>query len=255
MKNETALKVTYLNGPTAIIEISGLRFITDPTFDPSGTVYSIGKDLSVSKTAGPVALELGEIDFVLLSHDQHDDNFDTLGREFSKNVKRIFTTVDGAGRIGTNVTGIQTWASVTVNAPNGDKIEITGTPARHGPAGIEKISGQVTGFILSVKGSREFEIYITGDTVYYEGIAEVAKKFSPSYVFIFAGGAQPRGPFNVTMGTNDAIDTSAVFPEATIIPLHYEGWSHYKQGGDVLSLTFKALGRADRLKLLESALR
>lgn len=187
MKKETALKVTYLNGPTAIIEISGLRFITDPTFDPSGTVYSIGKDLSVSKTANPVEVELGEIDFVLLSHDQHHDNFDTLGREFSKNVKRVFTTVDGAGRIGENVTGIQTWTSVTVNAPNGDKIEITGTPARHGPAGIEKISGQVTGFILSVKGSREFEIYITGDTVYYDGIAEVAKKLDQATCLYLPG--------------------------------------------------------------------
>jgi hypothetical protein len=103
-----------------------------------------------------------------------------------------------------------------------------------------------------VEGSKNFEIYITGDTVYYQGVAEVAKRFKPNYVFIFAGGAQPRGPFNVTMGTNDAIDTSAVFPEATIIPLHYEGWSHYTQGGDVLSQTFKTLGIANRLKLLTS---
>jgi L-ascorbate metabolism protein UlaG (beta-lactamase superfamily) len=254
MEHTAALKVTYLNGPTAIIEISGLRFITDPTFDPSGTVYPLGKDLTVSKTKEPENFDIGTIDFVLLSHDQHYDNFDMGGREFAKGMKQVFTTVAGAQRMGKNVTGLETWGSVSVDAPNGDKITITGTPARHGPAGIEEISGPVTGFVLSVTGSKNFEIYITGDTVYYQGVAEVAKRFKPSYVFIFAGGAQPRGPFNVTMGTNDAIDTSAVFPDATIIPLHYEGWSHYTQGGDVLSQTFKALGIASRLKLLRSGI-
>jgi L-ascorbate metabolism protein UlaG (beta-lactamase superfamily) len=250
MNNSHDFKVTYLNGPTAILEISGLRFITDPTFDPSDTIYPLAPNLSVKKTADPVTTDIGTIDYVLLSHDQHFDNFDKEGRDLAGRVGKIFTTAAGAERLKGNSIGLQTWESTTVTAPNGDEITITSTPARHGPAGIEKISGDVTGFILTVRGEKNFEIYITGDTVYYEGVATVSERYQPAYVFIFAGGAQPRGPFNVTMGTNDAIDTAYKFPKATIIPLHYEGWSHYTQGGDVLRRSFDALGVGDRLRML-----
>ncbi len=248
--NSQHFNVTYLNGPTAIVEISGLRFMTDPTFDPSETTYSLAPNLSVKKIAGPVTTDIGVIDFVLLSHDQHFDNFDKGGRDLAARVRNIFTTAKGAERLKGNSIGLQTWESQSVTAPNGDQITITSTPARHGPAGIEKISGDVTGFILTVQGEKNFEIYITGDTVYYEGVAAVSEKFNPAYVFIFAGGAQPRGPFNVTMGTNDALDTAYKFPRATIIPLHYEGWSHYTQGADVLRLSFEGLGIGNRLKML-----
>jgi L-ascorbate metabolism protein UlaG (beta-lactamase superfamily) len=254
MKTAHQLQVTYLGGPTAIISFSGLRFITDPTFDPSNTTYSLGGGLSYTKLSDPVTTDIGDIDFILLSHDQHNDNFDQGGRELAGRVAKTFTTPIGAERLKGNSIGLHTWESQTITAPNGDQVTITSTPARHGPAGIEKISGDVTGFILDVKGENNFQVYITGDTVYYEGVAEVAGRFNPAYVFIFAGAAQPRGPFNVTMGSNDAIDTAFKFPKSTIIPLHYEGWSHYTEGQDVLSRSFTALGIIDRLKVLQAGL-
>lgn len=250
MDSSQHFKVTYLGGPTAIIEISGLRFITDPTFDPSDTTYSIGPDLSYKKTADPVLTEIGAINYVLLSHDQHHDNFDKKGRDLAGRIGKIFTTTIGAERLKGESIGLHTWESNTITAPNGDLVTVTSTPARHGPAGIEPISGDVTGFLLTVRGENNFEIYITGDTVYYEGVAEVSERYNPAYIFVFAGAAQPRGPFNVTMDSNDAIDTAYKFPNATIIPLHYEGWSHYTQGQDVLRRSFDALGVGNRLKIL-----
>lgn len=250
MKNTAGFNAIYLGGPTLILEISGIRFIIDPTFDPSNTVYSIGGGVTYTKTGDPVLTEIGHIDIILLSHDQHHDNFDGGGRALADRVSKLITTVAGAERLKGSSIGLDTWESHILMAPNGDEITITSTPARHGPAGIEKISGDVTGFIVGVKGKNNYEIYITGDTVYYEGVATVAQRFNPAYVFIFAGAAQPRGPFNMTMGINDALDTSHVFPDAVIIPLHYEGWSHYTEGGDVLSRGFNALGIGDRLKIL-----
>jgi hypothetical protein len=54
------------------------------------------------------------------------------------------------------------------------------------------------------------------------------------------------------MDSNDVIDTAAAFPGATIIPVHYEGWSHYSEGGELLTGSFGALGIAERLKMLAS---
>jgi L-ascorbate metabolism protein UlaG (beta-lactamase superfamily) len=241
MKND--VNVTYLGGPTIILEIGGLRLMTDPTLDPAGEQFMINDKPAYHKTEGPATTEIGKIDVVLLSHDQHGDNLDHAGRDLLKQVDKILTTKIGAERLGGNTIGLAPWESITLN----DEVVITGTPARHGPAGSEKLTGDVTGFIVTAAG---IQIYITGDTVFYDGVKEVAEKFKPQYVFIFAGAAKPRGPFNVTMGTNDAIDTAFAFPDATIIPVHFEGWSHYTETGEMLQQSFNALSIGGQLRIL-----
>jgi len=52
----------------------------------------------------------------------------------------------------------------------------------------------VIGFVLTVKGETKHEVYITGDTVFYEGVETVAKKYTPDLIFLFAGAARTRGP-------------------------------------------------------------
>jgi hypothetical protein len=51
--------------------------------------------------------------------------------------------------------------------------------------------------------------------------------------------------------TNDTIETAGAFPDAMIVPLHTEGWAHFRQNGEDLRKTFDALGFGPRLRLLE----
>jgi hypothetical protein len=53
------------------------------------------------------------------------------------------------------------------------------------------------------------------------------------------------------MDVNDVIETARAFPEALIVPVHYDGWQHFKQGGDDLKRSFETLGFADRLMMLK----
>jgi L-ascorbate metabolism protein UlaG (beta-lactamase superfamily) len=132
---------------------------------------------------------------------------------------------------------------------NGKSLTVTATPARHGPAGIEPLSGDVIGFVLSPK--ERAPIYVSGDTVYYDGVAEVARRFKARVVLPFAGAAQTRGPFHLTMDTNDTIETARAFPDAVIVPVHTDGWAHFRQSAQDLRATFDVLGFGKRLKLLE----
>ena len=244
----SSLTLTLIGGPTALIEIDGFRLLTDPTFDAPRT-YQLGH-VKLEKLSGPALAEdaIGEIDAVLLSHDQHADNLDESGKHFLPKAKRVLTTEVGAKRLGGHAEGLAPWASVELSR-NGHSLTITATPARHGPAGIEPIAGDVIGFVLAAKDSRP--IYISGDTVWYDGVAEVARRFKAGVVMPFAGAAQTRGPFHLTMDTNDAIETARAFPDATIVPLHTDGWAHFKQNADDLRVSFEALGFGSRLKLLE----
>ena len=57
------------------------------------------------------------------------------------------------------------------------------------------------------------------------------------------------------MDTNDTIETARAFADAVIVPIHTDGWAHFKQSAQDLRLTFDALGFGKRLKLLEPGVR
>lgn len=244
----SSLTLTLIGGPTALIEIDSFRLLTDPTFDLPGT-YQL-PHVKLEKLSGPaLALEaIGEIDAVLLSHDQHADNLDESGKHFLPKARRVLTTEAGAKRLGGHAEGLAPWASTEL-LKNGRSLTVTATPARHGPHGIEPLSGDVIGFVVASKGSRP--IYISGDTVWYDGVAEVARRFKAGVVLPFSGAAQTRGPFHLTMDANDTIETARAFPDAVIVPLHTDGWAHFKQNANDLRVSFEALGFGSRIKLLE----
>jgi hypothetical protein len=87
--------------------------------------------------------------------------------------------------------------------------------------------------------------------VFYDGVAEVARRFRAGVVLPFAGAAQTRGPFHLTMDTNDTIEIARAFPNAVIVPLHTDGWAHFRQSASDLRASFDTLGFGARLKLLE----
>lgn len=244
------VSLTLIGGPTLLIEMSGLRLLTDPTFDPPGQYDSRG--IILEKTASPAvsAEAIGAVDAVLLSHDQHFDNLDRAGRDFLAKAKTTFITKIGAERLGHNAKGLSPWEEATVESKDGRRLFITATPARHGPAGIEPMSGDVTGFALGVERPGD-AVYLTGDTVWYEGTAEVARRFSPRLVVVFAGSAKPRGPFRMTMDNNDAIEAAYAFPEARVVSIHNHGWKHFTETQEDAVRAFGTLGVASRLQTLE----
>jgi L-ascorbate metabolism protein UlaG (beta-lactamase superfamily) len=244
------ITVTLVGGPTALIEFEGLRFLTDPTFDPPGRYET--PTIRHEKLSGPALTvdEVGPLDAVLLSHDQHFDNLDQSGRAMLPSVGVTFTTIAGAGRLGGNARGLAPFDTRILEGRNGRRLLVTGTPARHGPVGIEPISGEVTGFALGIDEPGDL-VYVTGDTLWFEGTAEVARRFVPKLVILHTGSAEPRGRFRMTMGSEDALEAAHAFPNAALVAVHNEGWIIIKETQDQLVDTFVKFGLADRLTLLE----
>ncbi|HEX3360631.1 MAG TPA: hypothetical protein VHS74_06515 [Solirubrobacterales bacterium] len=112
-------RLTHIGGPTLLIEVDGWRILTDPTFDPAGGKYNFGWGTSSRKTAGPViaAAEIGPLDAILVSHDQHDDNLDSAGRKLLPSAGTVVTTVAGARRLGGNAAGLKPWETTTLRPP------------------------------------------------------------------------------------------------------------------------------------------
>jgi L-ascorbate metabolism protein UlaG (beta-lactamase superfamily) len=242
----TAETLTYIGGPTALLELGGLRLLTDPTFDPPGAEYRAGSYV-LRKTMGPALAPeaLGRIDAVLLSHDHHFDNLDGSGRALLARVPRVLAPRAAADRLGGAARGLEPWEPVELPGPAG-ALRVTATPARHGPAHLDR--GPVIGFVL--EAAQVAPVYVSGDTVWYEGMAEVARRFRVGTAILFMGAAQVTavGPWPLTLTTADAVEAARAFAPATIIPLHFEGWEHFSQTRADVAAAFAQAGLASRLE-------
>ena len=245
-----SLSLTYIGGPTALLEIAGLRFLTDPTFDPAGSEYTTPV-YTLRKTTGPAipAAAVGDIDAVLLSHDHHFDNLDRAGRALLPSARKVLTTIAGAERLGGNAIGLANWDSVEIVAGNGTRLRVTGTPARHGPADGDR--GPVTGFLISDADTPGAPaIYVSGDTVWYDGLKPIADRADVRVALLFLGAAKVSkvGPAHLTFPAHEGVEAARAFPHATIIPLHYAGWRHFSEGRAEIQRAFDESGMADRLR-------
>ena len=82
MTDPATARLTHLGGPTLLLEVAGWRILTDPTFDPPGRRYRFGWGTSSTKVSAPsmAVTDVGAVDAILLTHDQHADNLDDAGR-------------------------------------------------------------------------------------------------------------------------------------------------------------------------------
>jgi L-ascorbate metabolism protein UlaG (beta-lactamase superfamily) len=242
------LNLLYVGGPTALLEIGGLRLLTDPTFDPAGSEYP-RPGSTLRKVQGPAvaADALGRIDAVLLSHEHHADNLDTSGRALSKTVPRVLTTQAGAERLGGGAMGLAPWEHVELPVPDGRLLRVTATPCRHGPAHLDR--GPVIGFALDLDAGGD-TIYVSGDTVWYEGMAEVARRFSVRAAVLFMGAARVPavGRWPLTLTAEEAVEATRALAEAVIVPLHFEGWEHFSESREDIAAAFDRAGLAERLR-------
>jgi L-ascorbate metabolism protein UlaG (beta-lactamase superfamily) len=221
-----------------VININGFVIVTDPAFDKEGSVYEAARPLY--KTGSPKLQpeDIGAVDLVLLSHDQHQDNLDNAGREFIKTVKKVISTPEAVERLAQgNVTGLNEWESIDIATDKIPGLRITATPCQHAPTREQtKISGHVIGFMIQWEGQQHGALYISGDTVYFEGIEEIAKRFPVHTAVLHVGkaGFPQINYMPLTFTTEMAIRTVQLMNVEKFIPTHFEGWKHFNEQPEFL---------------------
>lgn len=228
------INVTHIDTACCLIEIGDYRILTDPALDNAGKIYHHGYGAISKKTGNPKLTNstLKKIDLILLSHPQHKDNFDIKGRKFAKSAPLILSTKKIEKEF-SNGKGLVPWQTFELFLKGkSHKIIITATPAQHHPNWLPKfISGDVIGFNIETNIS-EKSIYISGDTIYFKGIHEIAKKLNPTFSLIHVGGAEFRyltGLGKFTMDAKGFIKTVKTLNSKLTIPIHNSGWSHFKE--------------------------
>lgn len=242
------LRVTFVGGPTALLEMGGKRLLTDPTFSPAGVHRSAaGRPLTKTEDPGLAVADVGTVDAVLLSHDQHTDNLDPAGRDLVGRTLLTLTTISGAKRLRGTAQGLAPWTTIRLGP-----LELTSVPAQHGPPGCERFTGEVTGFVL--RGRNLPTVYVSGDNASLEVVGHIARRVRKVDVALLFAGAARTSLFNgapLTLTSDDAAGATRILGARHVIPVHTRGWEHFSEGPDRVRKAFAEAGLTDRLHLLE----
>ncbi|WP_427885188.1 MBL fold metallo-hydrolase [Kribbella sp. GL6] len=244
------MKITHIGGPTAVLNLGGITFLTDPAFDEPRDYQLPGRVMT--KLTGPAipAADLGPVDVVLLSHDEHKDNLDDSGRSLLSSVPTVLSTPGAALRI-EGVRGLENWESIELPRPDGGVVTVTGVPALHGPQGAEAVVGFVTGFVLQGEGLPT--VYVSGDNASLGHVKEIADRFAPIDVAVLFAGAARTGLLdgaNLTLTSAESVEAARILGDAVIVPVHTEGWTHFSEGPEQFLAAFREADLEDRVEML-----
>ena len=115
--------------------------------------------------------------------------------------------------------------------------------------GAEAASGPVVGFLLSGDGLPS--VYVSGDNASVDVVRRIVERVGTiELAILFTGGVSRPHRFDgayLTLSAERAVEAARILGARAIVPVHFDGWTHYTQGSDDLRAAFAAAGLSDRL--------
>lgn len=249
--------IFFIGNATVLIRVAGFTILTDPTFIHMHEETWLGYGLHTKRLTNP-AIEISDLpplDFVLLSH-FHGDHFDQVAERDLDKALPIVTTTQSAKDLaerGFNVTHpIDTWESLTFTKGEVN-LRITALPARHGPPVVDFFLPDVMGSLLEWElpgRGVAYRIYITGDTLLIDELAEIAQRFPHiDLALLHLGGTMVLGVM-VSMDAKQGVEAMKVVNPQKAIPIHYNDYDVFKSPLSDFQQEVAAAGLADRVYYL-----
>jgi len=214
-RNDKKLSITWIGHSTFLIQINGVNILTDPVWSPS---MATQKRLT---EPGLATTELPTIDVVLISHGHYDHlDFSSIRRLpgnplflVPSGLKKAFLLRGYKNVIEAN------WYEGFVDSG----LKLTFVPAQHWTR--RTISDTNTshwgGWMIKDLQTKK-TIYFVGDTGYFSGFKEIAKRFSIDYVLMPIGAFEPEWFMKDShINPEDSIKAFLELNGTYFIPMHY----------------------------------
>jgi L-ascorbate metabolism protein UlaG (beta-lactamase superfamily) len=249
--------VMFVGTATVIIRFAGFTILTDPNFLHAGDHVHLGYGLTSERLTEP-ALDIAElppVDFCVLSH-YHGDHFDQVVEEKLRKDLPIVTTPHAVENISekgfTAGIALDTWESTEFSNDQA-RVRITSMPGKHGPPIVNIALPDVMGSMLDfddAEGRRLMRMYITGDTLIFDEINEIPKRYpGVDLALLHLGGTRVLGVL-VTMDDEQGVQMMQIVQPRVAIPIHYNDYDVFKSPLEDFKRAAAEAGFSDRLVYL-----
>ena len=246
--------IFFVGTATVILRYAGFTILTDPNFLHAGDHVHLGYGLTAERLTNP-ALEIEQLpplDFVVLSH-YHGDHFDRVAEERLRKDVPIVTTEHAAGELKdkgfTAPVALDTWDSVTVEKGLA-RVRVTSMPGRHGPPVVEKFLPPVMGSMLEFEsgaGRTALRLYITGDTLVFDDLNEIPKRYPDIDLGLFHLGGTTIMGILLTMDAEQGVEAVKIINPKKVIPIHYNDYEVFKSPLEDFKRAADAAGLSERM--------
>jgi L-ascorbate metabolism protein UlaG (beta-lactamase superfamily) len=226
---DTGLRATWLGHSTVLVEIDGVRVLTDPVW---------GARASPSQLAGPkrfqpvpvalkTLLELAPIDAVLLSHDHYDHLcYPTVKALARAGVPFVTSLGVGAhlqafGVAPERITELDWWQSHRLP---GTEVEVTAAPSQHFSGRGLKDRNATLWSSLVVRGPRH-RVFFSGDTGLTDQYALIRERLGPFDLVMLEVGAFHPAWGDIHLGPEHALEAWQLLGGGAFLPVHWGTFS------------------------------
>jgi L-ascorbate metabolism protein UlaG (beta-lactamase superfamily) len=218
----SGLRMTWLGHSTLLIEVDGLKILTDPVFGERASPVSFAGPKRFHPVPAKLS-ELPELDAVLLSHDHHDHLCPSSVKELAKRRVPIVTSL-GVGkhleRLGVEVSRIvelDWWDTIVL--PGGE-LSFTATPAQHfsGRGLTDRNSTLWSSWVMETARHR---LFFSGDTGLTEEFKEIHRRFGRFDATLLEIGAWHPAWGDIHLGPENALRAFEMLGGGTLVPVHW----------------------------------
>ena len=223
----------FVGNATVLIRWGPFTVLTDPNFLHAGQRAHLGFGLTSKRLKDPAmeVTDLPPLDAVVLSH-LHGDHWDRLATRHLDSGLPVLTTPHAARRLQgihgfRRASGIETWESQTL-LKEASTLRVTSLPGMHAPGVLGALLPPVMGSLLEfgdTTGEVEQRIYLTGDTLMYDGVREIARRCPDVHLaVVHLGGTRLPGGMIVTMDGEQGVELLETVMPRRAVPVHYDDY-------------------------------
>jgi L-ascorbate metabolism protein UlaG (beta-lactamase superfamily) len=248
---ETGLRATWLGHSTVLIEIDGLRVITDPVWGPRASPSRIAGPKRFQPV--PVALRaMPPIDLVLLSHDHYDHLDYPTVRELGRMGVPFVTSLgvgahlEAFGVAPERITELDWWESHTLP---GSELTVTAAPSQHFSGRGLKDRNATLWSSLAMR-TPNHSVFFSGDTGLTDEYATIRARLGPFDLVMLEVGAFHPSWGDIHLGPAHALEAYALLGGGAFLPVHWGTFALAVHDWDEPAETLMALGARQGAQLV-----
>jgi L-ascorbate metabolism protein UlaG (beta-lactamase superfamily) len=246
---ETSLRATWLGHSTVLLEIDGVRLLTDPVWGERASPLRFAGPKRFHPVPAPLA-SLPPVDAVLLSHDHYDHLDQPTVVELARMGTPFITSLgvgahlEGYGVAPERITELDWWESTGLRG-----VQVTAAPSQHFSGRGVHDRNQTAWSSFHVRGP-DHSLFFSGDTGLTNEYSIIRERLgAPDLVMLEVGAFHPAWG-DIHLGPENALAAYRLLGGGAFLPVHWGTFNLALHAWDEPAETLVSLAPANDARLV-----